>query len=153
MLNHTIVFNNIYYLLFWKGSFLADIEISIFHTNAKNLKCLIYMLHLCVKQEATSLYGHLSIRDFSRSDFLSEGLIFVYQQPHYRINENQPWYSMVASLSLNTIAINVLFIDRVEDNTYSLHDIWPHPNTRTAAPDAMKVAILVDPSLVIIVHT
>ena len=54
------------------------------------------------------------------TDFLSEGLIFVYQQPHHRINENQRWYRKAASLSLNTIAINVLYIDRVEDNTYSL---------------------------------
>ena len=31
------------------------------------------------------------------TDFLSEGLIFVYQQPHHRINENQLWYRKAAS--------------------------------------------------------
>ena len=39
----------------------------------------------------TDLNGHLSIRDITLT--LSEGLIFVYQQPgHHRINENQPRY-------------------------------------------------------------
>ena len=41
----------------------------------------------------TGLNGHLSIRDFT----LSKGLIFVYQQPHHRINENQLWYRKAAS--------------------------------------------------------
>ena len=31
------------------------------------------------------------------TDFLSEGLRFVYQQPHHRINENQQWYRKAAS--------------------------------------------------------
>ena len=31
------------------------------------------------------------------TDFLSEGLILVYQQPHHRINENQRWYRKAAS--------------------------------------------------------
>ena len=62
----------------------------------------------------TGLNGHLSIRD------LSEGLIFVYQQSNHRINENQPWYRKAASKSFNTIAINVLYINRVKVNTYSL---------------------------------
>ena len=31
------------------------------------------------------------------TDFLSEGPIFVYQQPHHSINENQPWYSKAVS--------------------------------------------------------
>ena len=64
----------------------------------------------------TGLTGHLSIRDF-----LSEVLIFVYQQPNQRINENQQINRQAASLSLHTIVIIVqLFIDRVGDNTYSL---------------------------------
>ena len=65
------------------------------------------------------LNGHLSIRDIY-TDFLSEGLIFVYQQPNHGINENQLWYRKAASLSFNAIAINVLYINSVEDNTYSL---------------------------------
>ena len=31
------------------------------------------------------------------TSFLSKGLIFVYQQPHLRINENQLWYQKAAS--------------------------------------------------------
>ena len=39
-----------------------------------------------------------------------------------------------ASFSLNTIAINVLYIDRIEENTYSLlWLIWPCPNIRILA--------------------
>ena len=47
------------------------------------------------------------------------------------INKNQQLYRKAASF--NTIAINVKYIDREEDNTYSL-----------------KFTILTDPSLVII---
>ena len=50
------------------------------------------------------------------------------------------------------IAINVLYIDRVEDNTYSLKWlIRPRPNIRTPALGVLKFTILVDPSLVIII--
>ena len=38
--------------------------------------------------------GYLSIRDCT--EFLSEGLIFAYQQPHHRINENQQWHMKTA---------------------------------------------------------
>ena len=38
----------------------------------------------------------------------------------YRINENQQWHKKAALYSLNTIAINVMFIDRAENNAYSL---------------------------------
>ena len=83
-----------------------------------------YMLIICIMLEnkkPTGLNGHLS------TDFLSEGLIFVkYQQPHHRINENQRWYRKAASKSLNTIAINVLYIDRLEDTTFSLYDLNGH---------------------------
>ena len=65
------------------------------------------------------LNGHLSIRDFTLT-FCQKGSYLYINSPHYRINENQRWYRKAASLSLNTIAINVLYIDRVEDNTYSL---------------------------------
>ena len=50
------------------------------------------------------------------TDFLSEGLIFAYQLLHHRINENQQWDRKADKDSLNTIAMNVMFIDRVEDN-------------------------------------
>ena len=60
----------------------------------------------------------MSIRDCT--DFPSEGLIFAYQQPHHRIHKNQQWQRKTALQSLNTIANNVLYIDRVEDNAYSL---------------------------------
>ena len=51
---------------------------------------------------------------------LSEGRIFAYQQPHYRINKSQQWYRKASSKSFYTKAINVKYIDREEDNTYSL---------------------------------
>ena len=38
------------------------------------------------------LFSHkMATLEYQRlyTDFLSEGLIFAYQQPHYRINENQ----------------------------------------------------------------
>ena len=54
------------------------------------------------------------------TDFLSEVLIFAYQLPHHRINENQQWHRKAALYSLNTIAINLMYIDKVEDNAYSL---------------------------------
>ena len=46
----------------------------------------------------------------------------------------------------NTIAINVLYIDRVEDNMTYMATLY-HKNT---CHRAMKFTILVDPSLVII---
>ena len=54
------------------------------------------------------------------TDFLSKGLTFECQLPHHRINQNQQGHSKAALYSLNTIAINVMYIDRVEDNAYSL---------------------------------
>ena len=56
----------------------------------------------------------MSIRDST------EGLIFAYQLPHHRINKNQLWRKKAALYSINTIAINVMYIDRVEDNAYSV---------------------------------
>ena len=60
------------------------------HHNLKRCRLRYY-------KRPTGLNGHLSIRDYT--DFLSEGLIFVYQQPHHtcRINENQWWYRKAAS--------------------------------------------------------
>ena len=55
------------------------------------------------------------------TEFLSEGCIFAYQQPHYYNKiQNKQLYRKAASLSFNTIAINVKYIDREEENTYSL---------------------------------
>ena len=45
---------------------------------------------------------------------MSEGLKFAYQQAHHGINENRQWHRKAALYSLNTIAINVMYIDRVE---------------------------------------
>ena len=45
---------------------------------------------LLFNKRPTSPNCHLSIRDCI--DFLSEGLIFTYQQPHHRINKNQQWH-------------------------------------------------------------
>ena len=45
------------------------------------------------KKQDTDLNGHLSIRDCT--DFLSEGLIFAYLQPHHRINKNQQWHNSI----------------------------------------------------------
>ena len=46
-----------------------------------------------VSQCQTKQEAHRRLRspEYQRScpDFLSKGLIFVYQQPHHRINENQ----------------------------------------------------------------
>ena len=42
----------------------------------------------------TDLNGHLRIRNFTLT--LSEGLIFVYQQPLHRIYENQQWFRKTA---------------------------------------------------------
>ena len=80
------------------------------------------------------------------TDFLSEGLIFVYQQPHHRIIER--WYRKAALESFNTIAINVLYIDRVE----ALYNFYGHTLAQELLPGGgvIKFTILLDPSMVII---
>ena len=70
---------------------------------------------------------------------MSEGLIFVYQQLHLRINKNQPWYRKATSLSLNTKAINVLYIERVEDNTYSLNYLYGRALTTEPLPRGHEI--------------
>ena len=45
--------------------------------------------HVSNNKRPTGLNGHLSIRDSIFIDFLSEGLIFAYQQPNHRINKDQ----------------------------------------------------------------
>ena len=45
-------------------------------------------------KRSTGLNGHLSIRDCT--DFLSEELMFAYQQPHRRIYKNQQWHKKTA---------------------------------------------------------
>ena len=48
-----------------------------------------------MKQEA---HGPERSPEYQRlyTDFLSEGLIFAYQQPHHRINKNQEWQRKAA---------------------------------------------------------
>ena len=53
------------------------------------------------------------------TEFLSEGLIFAYLQTHHRKRKNQHWHRIAALKFLNTIAINVLYIDKAEDNAFS----------------------------------
>ena len=45
--------------------------------------------------------------------------MFAYQLPHHRMYKNQPWHRKAALTSFNTVAINMMYIDR-EDNAYSL---------------------------------
>ena len=45
-----------------------------------------------INKSPAGLNGQLGI-----GDFLSEGLVFVYQQRQHRINENQPCYRKAAS--------------------------------------------------------
>ena len=71
--------------------------------------------------------------------------------PHHRINKIQQWHRKAASQSLNTVAINVLYIDKVEDDAFSLYDLYG--STRTHTPGVMKFTILVDPSLVIVLYS
>ena len=55
------------------------------------------------------LNSHLSIIDSTLT-------LFGNQLPHNRKNEVPQWHRKAALYSLNPIAINVMFIDRVEDN-------------------------------------
>ena len=55
---------------------------------------------------------------------LSEGFIFADQQTHHRININQQCPRETALLTLNTIAINVLYIEtnhQIYNLTHKLH--------------------------------
>ena len=52
--------------------------------------------------------------------------------------------------SHNTVTINVLYNDRVEDNAFSLHYLCDH-NTRTSAPGGHE--ILLDPYLSLLLYT
>ena len=51
---------------------------------------------LNINKRPTGLNGHPEYQRLY-SDFLSEGLIFAYQQPHHRVNKNQQWYRKAAS--------------------------------------------------------
>ena len=66
----------------------------------------------------TGLNGHLSIRDFTLTSF-QKGAYLHINSPIIITNKNQKLYGKAASLSFNTIAINVKYIDKEEDNTYS----------------------------------
>ena len=45
-------------------------------------------------KRSTGINSHLSISDFTLT--FSGGLIFIYQQPNHKINENQRWYRKAA---------------------------------------------------------
>ena len=48
---------------------------------------------------------------------------FAYQHPNHKINKNQQWHrKQHYNPLINTIAINVLYIERVEDNAFSQYD-------------------------------
>ena len=69
-----------------------------------------------INKRPTGLNDHLPEYHRLYTDFLSEGLIFAYQQTHNRINKTQQWQrKSTYQYCLNTIATNVLYIDRVED--------------------------------------
>ena len=72
------------------------------------------MTHFTHKRP-TGLNGHLSITDSTLISFQKD---FTYQQTHLRIDKKKQHRK--ALQSLNTIAIKELYIDRVEDNAYSL---------------------------------
>ena len=58
---------------------------------------------------------HLSIRDSTMTSWMkSEGLNFAYQLLfHHKRNKNIQWNRNTTLYSLNTIAINVMYFDRV----------------------------------------
>ena len=68
----------------------------------------------------TGLNGHLSIRDSSLTSCRKCSYRYI-STVHHRINKNQQWHRKAAYQSLNsTIAINMLYINRDEDDAYSL---------------------------------
>ena len=72
-------------------------------------------MHYFINKRPTGLNVHLSIRLRLYTDFMSEGLIFVYQQPHHRIND------IIDGIGKqHHTPVNVPYIDRAEDTTYSL---------------------------------
>ena len=75
----------------------------------------------------TGLNGHLSIRDFTLNSFQKSAYLHI-NSPIIIIQ----LYRKAASLSFNTIAINVKYIDREEENTYSLkNDLYEFYNFGT----------------------
>ena len=72
-----------------------------------------------LNKRTTGLNGHLSIRDFTLNS-CQKGAYLHINSPIIIINKNQQLYRKAASLSFNTIAINVKYIDREEENAYSL---------------------------------
>ena len=70
---------------------------------------------------AKGLNGHLSIRDFTLTSCQKGSYLYI--NSRIRINENQQWHRKAALYSLNTIAINVMYIDRVKDHADSLYGL------------------------------
>ena len=88
---------------------------TLFRDLSLNLEILNLLLFwLCIiNMRPTGLKDHLRSPDLSirvYTDFLSEGLI----------NKIRQWHRKAASQTLNTIEINVLYINRVENNAHSL---------------------------------
>ena len=73
-------------------------------TFAKSIETLLFMKNKKLKSlndQCLRLYA----------DFLSERLVFANQLPYHKINENNSSIRKAASYTLNTIAINVMYID------------------------------------------
>ena len=67
--------------------------------------------------------------------------------PHHRINKNQQWHRKAALFSFNTIAINMMCIDRVEYNAHSLYDLYGHALHKTPSPVSNEIYNLGRPFL------
>ena len=74
-------------------------------------------MNIKYNKRPTGLNGHLSIRDFTLT-FCQKGSYLHINIPIIKKNKNQQWYRKEASESFNTIPINVMYSDRVEDITY-----------------------------------
>ena len=69
------------------------------------------------------------------------------------MNKNQQWHRKTTLQSLNTIAVNVLYINRVDDNHIHYDDLYTHSQHKNTNPRGHDTCIynFVDPSLVIII--
>ena len=79
-----------------------------------------YKYNTTINKRPKDLNGHLSIRDSTLTSCEKSSLIFAYHLLHHRINKSPQWHRKAALHALNTIAINVMYIDRAEDNAYLL---------------------------------
>ena len=76
----------IYYNLnkFYVVALTSKVSNSIRYLPSWFSKYRTFQIKVLVNKKPKGLNGHLSIRDCT--DFLSEGFIFAYQQPHHRFN-------------------------------------------------------------------